>query len=418
MDVSTLLPETQELQALFNSTIGIVITNSEGRIINFNPFAEKLFGYNREEIVGRLVEVLIPNNYTRHKSYRESFIEHPSNRVMGAGRELFALRKDNTEFPVEISLSHYSVENKNYVIAFVIDISVRKTSEALVLRQKEKLETISAQVTRMNTELEKKVEDRTKMLKETFVELEKSQEELRNALEKERELGELKSRFVTMASHEFRTPLSTIQTSAYIVQQYTTAEDQEKRDKHLAKIQNAVQVLTFILEDFLSFEKLEEGHVQVNLQLMTQENISAEIDSALDEMAPVLKKGQVFQFNHTPLTNIITDKKLLRNILLNLLTNAIKYSSEDTVITITSGVQKNQLKIAVSDQGIGIPEAEQKHLFERFFRATNASTIQGTGLGLHIVGRYLKLIKATIEMQSELNKGTTFTILLDTRMTL
>lgn len=418
MDVSTLLPETQELQALFNSTIGIVITNSEGRIINFNPFAEKLFGYKREEIVGRLVEVLIPNNYTRHKSYRESFIEHPSNRVMGAGRELFALRKDNTEFPVEISLSHYSVEDKNYVIAFVIDISVRKTSEALVLRQKEKLETISAQVTRMNTELEKKVEDRTKMLKETFVELEKSQEELRNALEKERELGELKSRFVTMASHEFRTPLSTIQTSAYIVQQYTTAEDQEKRDKHLAKIQNAVQVLTFILEDFLSFEKLEEGHVQVNLQLMTQENISAEIDSALDEMAPVLKKGQVFQFNHTPLTNIITDKKLLRNILLNLLTNAIKYSSEDTVITITSGVQKNQLKIAVSDQGIGIPEAEQKHLFERFFRATNASTIQGTGLGLHIVGRYLKLIKATIEMQSELNKGTTFTILLDTRMTL
>jgi len=418
MDVSTLLPETQELQALFNSTIGIVITNSEGRIINFNPFAEKLFGYKREEIIGRLVEVLIPNNYTRHKSYRESFIEHPSNRVMGEGRELFALRKDNTEFPVEISLSHYSVEDKNYVIAFVIDISVRKTSEALVLRQKEKLETISAQVTRMNTELEKKVEDRTKMLKETFVELEKSQEELRNALEKERELGELKSRFVTMASHEFRTPLSTIQTSAYIVQQYTTAEDQEKRDKHLAKIQNAVQVLTFILEDFLSLEKLEEGHVQVNLQLMTQENISAEIDSALDEMAPVLKKGQVFQFNHTPLTDIITDKKLLRNILLNLLTNAIKYSSEDTVITITSGVQKNQLKIAVSDQGIGIPEAEQKHLFERFFRATNASTIQGTGLGLHIVNRYLKLIKGTIEMQSELNKGTTFTILLDTRMTL
>jgi PAS domain S-box-containing protein len=413
MNKPIVLPDAQELQALFNSTIGIVITDSEGNIINFNPFAEKLFGYHKEEILGMAVEVLIPTNYSRHKTYRDAFIEHPQKRVMGAGRELFALRKDKSSFPVEISLNHYRLEDKNFVIAFVIDITVRKTSEALVLKQMEKLEVITAQISQMNFELEKKVEDRTKMLRETFVELEKSQEELRSALEKEKELGELKSRFVAMASHEFRTPLSTIQTSAYIIQQYTTTDDQEKRDKHLVKIQNAVQVLNFILEDFLSLEKLEKGYVQATLQLTTKEDLVTEIESVLDEMGQVLKKGQAFQFTPIKMTNIITDKKLLRNILLNLISNAIKYSGEQSVITISTDVENNYFRISVSDQGIGIPEAEQKHLFERFFRATNAATIQGTGLGLHIVNRYLKLIDGNIEMNSELNKGTTFTIALD-----
>ena len=410
------LRNAQQFEALFtNSTIGIVITNQNGQIINFNEYAEKQFGYSKEEILGQPVELLIPETFRRnHKQYRDSFIEHPQNRVMGAGRDLFARRKDNSEFPVEISLSPYRMDDQNYVIAFMIDISVRKRSEIIVLKQKEELEIISAQVKQLNSELEKKVEDRTKMLKEALVELEISKEELSTALNKERELGELKSRFVTMASHEFRTPLSTILSSAYIAQQYVKAEEQEKRNKHLLKIQNSVQTLTFILEDFLSLEKLEEGIVQAKFQVMSDEELIEEVKSLQEEMSQMLKKGQSFQFEHANLVTFITDKKLLRNILVNLVSNAIKYSPEQSVIKICAGIEKNYLKISVIDQGIGIPEQEQKYLFGRFFRATNASTIQGTGLGLHIVSRYLKLIKGDIEMKSELDKVTTFSILLPT----
>ncbi|HZG24488.1 MAG TPA: PAS domain-containing sensor histidine kinase [Chitinophagaceae bacterium] len=404
-----------QFQALFNnSTMGIVITNQHGQIINCNDYAEQQFGYSKEEIIGQPVEVLVPQTFReRHKDYRESFIGHPHNRAMGAGRDLYAKRKDNTEFPVEISLSPYKFEEKNHVIAFVIDISIRKQSEAMVYQQKEELEKITAQMKQLNAELEQKVEDRTKMLKETLVELQLSKEELSLALEKERELGELKSRFVTMASHEFRTPLSTILSSSYIAQQYTSAEDQEKRNKHLGRIQHAVQTLTFILEDFLSLERLDEGHVQVKLERVEGHALIAEIESILEGMGQMLNKGQKFEFYHESITDVTTDKKLLRNILGNLVSNAIKYSPEQSIIKISTFAENSCLKISVADQGIGIPPDEQKHMFERFFRASNASNIQGTGLGLHIVNRYLKLIAADVDMKSELGKGTVFTIMIN-----
>ena len=411
----TSLENAHQLQALFNnSTIGIVITNSKGKIIDFNQFAEKQFGYDKAEIVGQPVELLIPQQFRdRHQTYRNNFGQHPQDRTMGAGRDLYARRKDNSEFPVEVSLNHYRLAGEHFVIAFVVDISIRKRDEIQLLQQKQKLEVVSAQVQAMNTELERKVEARTNMLKETLSELEASKEELREALEKERDLGELKSRFVTMASHEFRTPLSAILTSSYIIQQYTSSEDQDRRDRHLVKIQNAVQNLTFILEDFLSLGKLEEGQVQVKPQEITPPELVAEIESIAEEMKNILKKGQHIEFKYAFLPSIITDKNLLRNILVNLISNAIKYSTEQAPICIDALGENGHLKISVIDHGIGIPEADQKHLFERFFRAANVSTTQGTGLGLHIVNRYLKLIQGDISMKSEVNKGTTFTIVLN-----
>jgi signal transduction histidine kinase len=364
--------------------------------------------------LGQPVELLIPPQFRdRHQTYSNSFAQHLQDQIVRAGRDLYARKKNKSEFPVEISLSHYQHAGEHFVIAFVLDISIRKRDEMQLLQQKQKLEVVSAQVQAMNTELERKVEARTNMLKETLAELETSKEELRVALEKERELGELKSRFVTMASHEFRTPLSAILTSSYIIQQYTSSEDQEKRERHLVKIQNAVQNLTFILEDFLSLEKLEEGQVQVKPQEITPEELVAEIESIAEEMKNILKKGQYIEFKHAVLPQIITDKNLLRNILVNLISNAIKYSAEQSPISIDALGENGYLKISVIDRGIGIPQADQKHLFERFFRAGNVSTTQGTGLGLHIVNRYLKLIQGDISMKSEINQGTTFTIVLN-----
>ncbi|MEO6916514.1 MAG: PAS domain-containing sensor histidine kinase [Chitinophagaceae bacterium] len=407
-------PTATQLQALFNnSTIGIVITNGEGTIINFNQFAENQFGYLKDEVIGRPVELLIPNKLRRnHKEYKDSFNQHPQNRVMGEGRDLFALRKDQSEFPVQISLNHYENEGQLHVIAFVIDITVRKASDQMVLRQREELQRKSDEIIQMNIELEKKVEGRTKMLKETLAELEKSREELSNAFTVEKQLSDLKSKFVTMASHEFRTPLTTILSSSYIIEKYKAAEDQDKRARHLEKIKSSVQTLTFILEDFLSLEKLEGGYVHASILPMSQEELVQEIEGIMEELTSMLKNGQEFQFSLESFSLIHTDRKLLKNILLNLLSNAIKYSPEKSYIDIRVFVDQAVLKISVTDRGIGIPDAEQAQLFERFFRASNASTIQGTGLGLHIVTRYLELIGAEIEMVSKLNEGTTFTVSL------
>lgn len=405
---------TEQLQALFNnSTIGIVVTNAKGEIINFNHFAETQFGYSKDELEGQPVEVLIPLKFRQHHpALRQNFSAHPQNRTMGAGRDLFARRKDGSEFPVEVSLNHYRIEEDHFVVAFVVDITVRKKSEAALLQQKEELEKYSAQVLELNAELEKKVEGRTRMLRETLDELERSKEDLRLALAKEKELSELKSKFVTMASHEFRTPLSTILSSSHLVQEYKGVEDQEKRKKHLGKIQNAVRNLTFILEDFLSLEKLEEGRIQVQLQPLTAAHLLEEVEGVAEEMKTILKAGQRFTIHNSISSDIVADPKLLRNILINLLSNASKYSPENSVIAIEMWTHDNTVKISVKDQGIGIPEKEQKNLFERFFRASNAVTIQGTGLGLHIVSRYLNLMNGQIEMKSEINKGTTFIIML------
>jgi signal transduction histidine kinase len=169
--------------------------------------------------------VLLPASmHHRHINYREQYYHHPEPRIMGHGRDLLARRKDGTDFPVEVSLSHYTLNNATFVIAFVIDITVRKNHEAILIAQTHELNRVTEEIRYMNAELEQKVEDRTKMLREALSELERSKEELNQAFENEKELSELKSRFVTMASHEFRTPLSAILSSAYLLEKIRSAK--------------------------------------------------------------------------------------------------------------------------------------------------------------------------------------------------
>ncbi|RYF84750.1 MAG: PAS domain S-box protein, partial [Chitinophagaceae bacterium] len=258
----------EQFEALFNfATIGIVVTDNCGKIINFNKYAETQFGYTKEEMLGEVVDKLLPRNtQDRHVKYREQYYQHPEPRIMGHGRDLFAQTKAGETFPVEVSLSYYTINGQTYVIAFVIDITVRKAQEAIVTGQTKELERVTAEIKSMNYELEQKVEDRTKMLREALSELEKSKEELSAALEKERELNELKSRFVTVASHEFRTPLSTILSSAYLLDKYNEGKADQKISKHIHRIQGAVDGMKNILEDFLSLGKMEEGLVQKNIE--------------------------------------------------------------------------------------------------------------------------------------------------------
>jgi signal transduction histidine kinase len=266
---------------------------------------------------------------------------------------------------------------------------------------------MAVEMRKLNVELETKVQERTMILQEALHELEKSQKSLSEALGKEKELNEIKSRFVSMASHEFRTPLSTVLSSAALLGKYVKTEEQENREKHIGRIKESVRHLNALLEDFLSLGKLEEGKVEAKPE---QINVNEFLDEVTEEMKAIAKPGQQLLVSCEGGTNFTTDKKLLKNILINLLSNAIKFSTEEGLIILDSCNAGDHLQLSVKDQGIGISEEDQQHLFSSFFRGKNAVNIEGTGLGLHIVNRYVNLLNGSIWMESALNAGTTFFI--------
>ncbi|TYB79477.1 PAS domain S-box protein [Bizionia myxarmorum] len=232
--------------------------------------------------------------------------------------------------------------------------------------------------------------------------------EMLNTLKKEQELSELKSRFISMASHEFRTPLSAILSSGILIEKLNAPGKEEKRLRHVAKIKSNVQNLVVILNDFLSLSKLEEGKVIAKPEKFDFIGLSKSI---IDDIKGNKKKGQTIVFE-CQLSELIVflDPKLVRHIISNLLSNAIKYSDENKNIIFKIETNHHQLLLEVTDQGIGIPQEDITNMFQRFYRANNVTNIQGTGLGLSIVKQYTELMGGSIKLKSELNVGSTFYI--------
>lgn len=534
----------QTFQALFDyASIGILITNSKGEIQMANKFIQRQFGYAESELLGLKVETLIPPRYKdRHVGHRERFSKDPHSRPMGLGMELAGLKKDGLEFPVEVSLGHYTIDDKNYALAFINDITQRKETEQAIkqlnahLEEKVKegtqslaltVDQLTAQIKeterkdtelqRVNTflnniwnhagaiiivcdkkgliqfmnpaaeqalgygadevvnthtlalfhdadELEAKAaelsEEAGRKIKPDFEVLatltqlnngngmewhyvkkdrnaffvsvdltplkdahnnvtsylgiaidisEKkiAEAELRAALEKEKELNELKSRFVSMASHEFRTPLSAVLSSAYLLSRYTTTEDQAQRDKHIQRIVASVSSLTEILNDFLSVGKIEEGNIHPHY---AHYDIKKQMGDNIQEVQHLLKKGQHISYTHTGSNAVYLDPSMMKHIVINLMSNAIKFSPDNSPIELTTANDDKELTLSVKDSGLGIPKDDQENLFKRFFRSSNVTNIQGTGLGLHIVKKYAELMHGRIVCHSELGKGTQFII--------
>ncbi|MEP7254467.1 MAG: PAS domain-containing sensor histidine kinase [Ferruginibacter sp.] len=410
MQTEKLQQEKEKFEALFQfASMGILVVNAKADIVLVNNFLLAQFGYsNQEDLAGKKIESLIPARYnSKHIHHRDTYSKDPHARPMGIGKDLFAVKKDGTEFPVEISLSNYTTNEGNFTIAFVIDITKRKEYENAVLQQKEQLANINVKIEGLNNELEEKVELRTKQLKDTLQQLEISKDELTKALSKEKELSDLKSRFVSMASHEFRTPLSTILSSASLVAKYTETEEQEKRNKHIHRIKSSVTNLTNLLNEFLSIGKIEDGKITTNNHDF---NIKELITALCTEMEALAKSGQQIIYQHVGMGTVFLDPSLLRNVLINLLSNAIKFSPEAGIIEIKSNVSEKEIRLSISDSGLGISLEDQQHLFERFFRGANVTNIQGTGLGLHIVAKYIELMDGQIGFTSQLEKGTEFII--------
>jgi PAS domain S-box-containing protein len=392
--------QEEQFHALFRfATNGIFVTNHQGEIIRVNPATEKLFGFNTDELIGQRVEILIPHRLARvHERHRNDFHTSPSPRSMGSGLDLYAMRKDGTEFPVEVSLSPFHTAQGEFVMAFIVDNTIRKEHEQRIVRQNQKLEQLAVALQNLNEGLEEKVRDRTH-------ELEQAKNDLSDALAAEREIGELKSRFVSMASHEFRTPLSTVLSSAALITTYAERRDFENITKHSLRIKTAVNNLNTILTEFLSLGKLEEGKTEPNLH---ETNLPEIIEEVSSEIKGILRPGQVFDYQHEGSDTAFLDPALFRHVLINLFSNAIKYSPENTTIRVRTTISPTEVLLRVIDQGMGIPKADQKHLFSRFFRAANAANVQGTGLGLYIVKRYVELMNGEIGFASEEEKGSEF----------
>lgn len=394
--------EENRFEALFShAAIGIIMVNKLGKIVLSNRFADVLFGYQPGELVNQNLEILIPQNVREsHKKTYENYTHKPQSRAMGLGFDLNGRRKDGSLFPVEISLSHFKSGETPYYISFINDMSFKKKAEENLINK-------SSEIQKLNENLEREVVSRTNALVETLKTLEKSKKELELALNKEKELGELKSRFVSMASHEFRTPLTAIQSAASLIEKYDDKAGQEKRTKHTNRIKAAVGNLTDILEEFLSVGRLEEGKIEINNTNFILQNL---IEECKIDLSSTLKEGQTIDYKHIGEPMLNTDKSLLRKIIINLGSNAIKFSPAHSTIYFKTEITKSDFKLSIKDNGIGISKEDQKHLFDRFFRGKNVINIQGTGLGLHIVARYITLLGGNIAVESELNTGTKFTV--------
>jgi PAS domain S-box-containing protein len=394
--VTKQIPSSFQFEAIFNeAAIGILVTNASFEILISNYFADRLFGFEHDELIGKNISILIPNHLKdRHHGHLSHLNSSAISRPMGIGLDLKAKRKDESLFPIEISLSHFKENEQMFYIAFVSDVTLKRQVELeLILKNQE--------VNQLNETLEEEVKTRTQALQNTLEKLEKNTQELEISLQKEIELGDLKTRFVSMASHEFRTPLTAILSSATLIEKYQQETDQEKRLLHINRIKSSVSNLTEILEEFLSAGKLEDGKIQLNLSRIP---LSLFFENVVTELSAFRKGNQQIILEFKGLPTFHSDSSILRKILLNGLSNALKFSNKNVILRLQA--TEEFIEINIIDEGVGISQEDQKHLFERFFRGGNVNVIQGTGLGLHLIDRYLELLGGEIKITSELNKGT------------
>lgn len=394
---------------------GVIVVDKEQRIVSTNKSAENMFGYTKDQLLNEHLHILIPQRYhSNHGSHFDGFMKHRESRQMGQGRDLYGAHKKGHTFPVEAGLNPLEINGETFIMALVIDISVRK-------KQEEELQ-------ELNNELEQKVEKRTHELsaiveelkvvnKERDIEIEKrieAQDKISYALKKEKELNELKTKFLSLVSHEFKTPLSGILTSAMLLGKYKLTEQQEKRDRHVKTISDKVHYLNNILNDFLSIEKLETGKIKYKFGSF---KLTKVVDEVVYNANMLLKEGQNINYpENIDDLSLIQDEKIVELALSNLVHNAIKYSPENTLIDIKISQNEMNTIFVVSDNGMGIPKEDQKQIFNRYFRAENALLTQGTGIGLNIVKSHLENLGGSISFKSEENKGSTFTITLQNQV--
>ncbi|MGB3208931.1 MAG: PAS domain S-box protein [Crinalium sp.] len=381
-----------EMRALFAAMSDVILVlDRQGNYLKIAPTNPNLLYQPPEELIGKNIDqVFVAETAIFFKTY----IDKALNLKQPVNIE-YSLPIDHKIIWFAACLSPMTDDT---VIWVARDVTEKKQAEAALIQAKDQLEI--------------HVQERTAELQETVNQLERSQEELRKALEKEKELSELKSRFITMASHEFRTPLATIFSSSDLLKSFGHKFSEERKLQHLNKIQTQVKNMTLLLEDVLFMGKVEAGKLTLNLTIFNLEVFCREIIKEIS-LADRRKHKLLFE-SHGDCRDVEMDCQLLRQILTNLVSNAFKYSPQGAIIQVNIICNNEQTIINVQDQGIGIPISEQHHLFEIFHRASNVGNISGTGLGLAIVKQAVELHQGKISFESEVGVGTSFTVSMPT----
>ncbi len=383
---------------------GLCIVNEEGRIVMINSALEDIFGYKKVELIGKKIDLLIPEPHRNtHLKHFASYIKFPRKYKKGKGREFLGLHKDGSLIDLEIGLNYFKHEGCFYAKALISEIGVRKQKEQLIKEKNRTLEFEVQQQTNQLIHIVSKLERSNLKLKEEIKERIIAENRANMAFVREKELNVMQTKFISMVSHEFKTPLSGIITSASLVEKYNEKAADEKIAKHATIIKSLAIQINNILDDFISLEKTESENYPLHLSKFRFCDL---MNKLLEDSKAILKEGQRIEIAPCKLPiEVWQDRKAVEIIINNVLYNAIKYSPEDSVIRIKFH-RNDLLKISIEDQGIGIPKEAQQYVFDKFYRGKNALTIQGTGIGLNTVKRYLEKLNGSIEIQSEENIGT------------
>lgn len=349
---------------------------AESRIVFVNEAFTRMTGYSMAEVIGKTPRIL--QGPKTDPGIRERIREAVARRET-VEVEIINYKKNGEEYWANFTIVPVTdrLGTLTHFVAIQRDVTARKRLEKTT-REK----------------LEKQVKERTR--------------ELNEALSKEKELVNLKSKFVAMASHEFRTPLATINFATNFIKDYLDKLQPADILKKLESIERQVRHMTFLLDDVLTLGKNESGKTKV---IARRIDIHDFLQRVIEEVLYTMKSNHqvVFNFN-SAVREIEIDEKLLRNVFINLLSNAIKFSPDSSEVVLTVDTKEDTLVISVKDNGVGIPSSEFDKIFDAFHRASNAGAIQGTGLGLSIVKKAVELLEGNLEFKSEVGKGSEFTV--------
>ena len=402
------LREREQWLATTLKSIGdaVITTDSQGLVTFMNPVAEALTRWKQEEVLGNEL------NQVFHAIDEKTrvVIENPVKLVLeegatvGLDNHTLLIAKDGSEIPINDSAAPIKNEAGNILGAVLVfhDVTEQQRVKALLEKTNEELEVrVAESVTQLK--------ETNEQLRQEIARRQRLEDELRLSLAKERDLNELKSRIIATVSHEYRTPLTTILSSADILEHYDSRLTAQKKKNHFQRIQSSIKYLTNLVEDMLFVHQAEIGSLEFNPAPLDVERVAREVVNEFQENS----NQHSISFDYQGIcTNAFLDEKLLQLILKNLLSNAMKYSPKTSPVQLELNCELNQIVLRVSDRGIGIPADEKSLLFNPFFRGSNIGVTPGVGLGLVIIKECVDLHGGKIFVESEVGKGTTFTVTL------